>query len=75
MKVEIELDDLNELKRQISDLEYSNENQIYAGNSIGYIYDKMKCYSDQVGFFGNFLRSEGYDPSQLWKDHINEKTR
>jgi len=46
MKVEIELDDLNELKEEIASLQMELANQSYKGNSIGYIYDKMKVYAN-----------------------------
>ncbi len=63
MKVEIELDDLYELKEHISSLESELANQTYMGNSISYIYDKMTIYKNQVGKLGNFVREgvrEGY---------------
>ncbi|MHA2407308.1 MAG: hypothetical protein ACXACA_02915 [Candidatus Ranarchaeia archaeon] len=49
MKVEIELDELTELKERIESLEYENYNQSYNGNSIGYIHQKMVAYRNQVG--------------------------
>ena len=36
---------------------------IYEGNSISYIYTKMKCYSDQVGMAYDALRKLGFDTS------------
>lgn len=35
--------------------------QAYMGNSISYIYDKMRCYQNQVGFAFAALRHLGWD--------------
>ena len=56
MKVEIELNDLNNLNDRILDLETELANQTYMGNSIGYIYDKMKAYKNMTGKLSDFVR-------------------
>ena len=48
MKVEVELEELEELREQVDMLEHALANQTYNGNSIAYIYQKMKNYGDQA---------------------------
>jgi len=74
MKVEVELDDLNELKDEIEHLQHSLANQTYMGNSIGYIYDKMKVYGDQVGLLGPFVR-RAFEEGRLTIETGNEQDR
>ena len=31
-------------------------NRVYRGNSVSYIYEKMKCYQRQIGIAGNIMR-------------------
>ena len=56
MKVEIELDDLNELKNHVERLESDLANQIYNGNSISYIHSKMVNYGNSACLAGIFIR-------------------
>ena len=56
MKVDIELDDLNELRDQVEHLERELANQTYAGNSISYIHQKMTNYGNQLGLLGPFVK-------------------
>lgn len=56
MTVDIKLDDLNELYERIRELENALKNQIYMGHSIGYIYDNMTAYKNQVRKLGDFVR-------------------
>jgi len=56
MKVEIELDDLNELREQVEHLERELANQTFRGNSIEYIHQKMINYGNQVGLLGPFVK-------------------
>ena len=56
MKVEIELDDLNELREQVEHLERELANQTFQGNSIEYIHQKMTNYGNQVGLLGPFVK-------------------
>jgi hypothetical protein len=56
MKIEIELDALNELRDKICQLEYALANQNYHGNSIEYIHHKMTNYGNQLGLLGPFLK-------------------
>ena len=56
MKVEIELDDLNELREQVEHLERELANQTFRGNSIEYIHQKMTNYGNQVGLLGPFVK-------------------
>ena len=48
MKVEIELEDLNELHERIERLELDLYEQVYMGNSIGYIYQKKQACDKQL---------------------------
>lgn len=47
---------IEQLEEGKKELEEENENRIYMGNSISYIYTKMKCYQKQIGMAGNILR-------------------
>lgn len=71
MKVEIELDDLNELKEQISSLENELSHQSYMGNSIGYIYDKMKVYANDSKAMGRKF-SQAVKDGHITLNHGNK---
>lgn len=45
-----------ENSRLIRALQDLSVKQIFKGNSISYIYEKMRCYRLQVGIAGNILR-------------------
>ena len=47
--------------------------QVYYGNSIGYIYDKMLCYKDQVGTMGEIMRTLGQPFDALGNDNIERR--
>ena len=55
MKVEVELDELIALRDRVSRLEAELAAQTYKGNSIGYIYDKMTNYGNQVAVLGPWI--------------------
>jgi hypothetical protein len=52
---------INDLNSEVSRLQDELGRQTYKGNSISYIYDKMKCYRDQVLMGFNALRKIGLD--------------
>lgn len=45
----------------------------YNGNSVRYLFDKMKCYQTQVGFLGKFVRLLGVDTSKASNNQELEK--
>ncbi len=83
MKVEIELDDLNELREQLEAAQSDLANQVYAGNSISYIHSKMMNYRKKAGLYGDFVRTgirhgfvtepvEGTPEHQIYKHQNND---
>ena len=47
---------IEENTRLRADLQDLSINQIFKGNSVSYIYDKMRCYRRQVGIAGEIMR-------------------
>ena len=55
------------------------ENEIaqlcYKGNSVGYIYDKMQCYREQIMTMINMLQIIGIDYGDLGKDNFQRRIK
>jgi len=76
---ELEAAEHKRTEERVETLQAENEsqqwqlrNQCFAGNSIGYIYDKMHCYKDQVGTMGEIMQTLGHSYSDFGRDN-NER--
>ncbi len=52
MKVEIDMDVVDELREEIDYLKQALADQTYMGNSIGYTYNKMETYGKDTSAMG-----------------------
>ncbi len=72
-EVRLDIEEWQEIQEHIKRIEDENRLQVYRGNSISYIYDKMTCYEDQVGMAFDALRELGFRPAEARdNDHMRE---
>lgn len=64
---------IERLREQLQGAEAELKAQTYHGNSVGYIYDKMLCYKDQVGTMGEIMRTLGQPFESLGNDNIERR--
>jgi len=59
-----------ELQAEIESMNEDLGDRCYRGNSISYIYQKMKCYQNQIGAAGEIMRK--YDLIKEFEQALKE---
>lgn len=68
------IEELAALRAELEQARADLAAQVYDGNSIGFIHDKMKCYQTQVGTMAEMLRIMGVDYSECGNDNAERHT-